>query len=186
MLAREIVMIEAENCEIQKTVIKRRKNQERSKTLCRGRVQCTRLWHTPRNHLKGRHRPKVFAVRVNFPAQDSLQLASTLPSGSKKHQAGLFAHTHTINRIYNLWIPLTVWTHNSNSNNYFPTDTFLHFIFSLIQKHHAKQQFSFHQVQSPFLILHVQKRGGVGSEQHIERDRPSFLQDFGSVLSPSH
>lgn len=102
-------------------------------------------YDTPSNQPTGRHRPTVFAVRANVPPQDS-------PSSTTWHQRSHLRlenarldcmHTHTINRIYNLWLPLTVWTHNSNSSNvtFLQTHFALHFFTH--SKHHTKQQLSF-------------------------------------------
>lgn len=60
-------------------------------------------------------------VGVHYSLQDSLL-------GLQNTRLGCM-QTHTIKRIYNLWIPLTVWTHNSNSDYL----TFLKTHFALVQ-----------------------------------------------------
>lgn len=111
-------------------------------------------------------------------------MASTLTSGSRKPQAGLYAHTHTINRIYNLWIPLTVWTHNSNSSNVTFLKTHFALYFSLIQS--TMQNNSSLSEPPPthlFHVLHVQ----VGWVRATRRTGSSFISPWLWYASvPSH
>lgn len=118
----------------------------------------------------------AFAVRVTVPPQDSPYSTTWqqhFVQGVENTRLGCM-HTHTINKIYNLWIPLTVWT--ATPVMFLKT----HFAryFSLIQStmQHIN---SLSEPQHLFSVLHVQV-------SWLRATRPSFCPPLWYTSVPSH
>lgn len=123
----------------------RKKNEERSKTLCGGRVQCTRLRHTHAHTSPVQkvatdlrtHHSRPHGIKVYIQIQRTPDRAVCTHTYNKQHYT-IFEYLTTATPV----MSLSFYVHR--------TSFFTH------SKHHARKHFSF-QVLTPFYVLHVQE-----------------------------